>query len=817
MRKRHCTALLLLLCTGARADEPAPGRDPRGIGALHEGPGRSPAGLMYDSPPAPPAPIRGESGWSYSGGLEAGALGGDGNLDNALFREYRDPRNGAVLNGFGLAGEKDAEAKYFHLYGGNVGRDDQYYGLIYGRWGDYRLKLFVDDTPHVFATDARPIWHGLGTGSLTLPAGLEPGRGSSAAVQAAVDASGTTTLAILRRKGGIEIDKRLGDTWSGFARYTLEKREGTRPFGGAFFFPTPPSFGASMETVEPVDYLTHDLAAGFAYSDALRQFNVTVNASLFRNRIDTLTWENPFDVGSLGPPPNNAANIQRGRFDLYPDNEAYHVKADFAQAFPAFYRSRLTASVAAGTMRQDDALIAPAVNSGTAGRGASQYPLANWNTTDALSQKSAGASIDTATANLDYSLVPVDKLTLRARARYEENRNHTSYTALNPLTGQYGYPSLDGARGTVAATENGFYTPGGPNNQWHYRSIPFAYRKQDYGLSADYPLTRQTRLTGEYERQEFHREYRERDRTWEDILRITANARVTDTATIRLSYEHGDRQGSEYNYDPYREFYTASLPGYPNPARELPHTLADLRKYDLSDRTRDTLNARINLQLAEDLNGLVSLRHQVSDHPASYGRTGEETRSSFNAELNYQPAPLLNAYAFYSHESSRMKQAGIRDLSILGASAEAGGRDYPLANAWSVEMRDRNDAAGFGVRYDFAKFRLDFKYTYANARSPVSTEAASAGASGTPLAPDELNGAFPDVTFRQHLAETSLTFPIGNRLEARAYYWYEDTRVVDWHYTGLAGNLVQGQWLYLDRGPQSYRANVFGVFLRYRL
>jgi len=163
-----------------------------------------------------------------------------------------------------------------------------------------------------------------------------------------------------------------------------------------------------------------------------------------------------------------------------------------------------------------------------------------------------------------------------------------------------------------------------------------------------------------------------------------------------------------------------------------------------------------------------------------------------------------------------MQQAGIRDRSIPGSSPDAGGNDYPLANAWRVETRERNDAVGFGVKVDFSRFRLDFRYAYADARSPVSYEAASQGASTLPLA-GELAGAFPDITFRQHLAETSLVFPISGRLAARLYHRYEDTRLVDWHYTGLAGSLLQGSILYLDAGPQSYRASVFGVFLQYRL
>ena len=814
MRTRAGICVVLALGTGAYADEPPPPRDPRGIGALHEGPGRSPAGFMYDTPFAPSPRVTGDSGWTYRGGLELGVLGGDGDLGNAIFREYRDVRNGFILEGLGLTGEKDSEARYLRLSAGKVGNDDQAYGLTYGRWNDYRLKVFLDDTPHVFASDARPIWNGLGTASLTLPSGLTPGASSSAAIQAALDATGASTLALKRRKGGVELDKKVDENWSTFARYTLEQREGTRPFGGSFFFPTPAILGASMETVEPIDYLTHDIAAGVRYADALRQFSVIASASVFLNRIDTLTWENPFNATPVLSTPNSA-NIQRGRFDLYPDNEAFQLKADFAQSLPSFHRSRLAASVEATAMRQDDALIAPAVNTGTAGRGAFQFPLSDWNTTDALSRKNADAAIDRLTASLDYSFVPVDKLTLRAKARYEDSRNRTSYEAFNPLTGQFGYPALDGGRGTVAVTENGFYTPGGPNGQWHYRSIPFEHQRVDFGLTADYPLTRGTRLTGEYERQVFDREHRERDRTWEDKVRVAVNARVSDSANLRVALEHGNRRGSEYNYDPYREFFTASLPGYPDPARELPHTLADLRKYDISDRKHAGLNARLNLQLAQSLDGFVSIRLQESDYPAGFGRTGKDSRRSFNAEINYQPAPLLNAYAFYSYESARSHQASIRDLGIPGSSPEAGGPDYPFENAWRVEMRDRNDAAGFGVRYDFAKARLDVRYTYANTRTPILHEAASPGASSLPV--DELTGAFPDLTFRQHLAEANLVVPVTGRFSARLHYRYEDTRVSDWHYAGLAANLLQGQWLYIDPGPQGYRANVFGVFLQYRL
>jgi MtrB/PioB family decaheme-associated outer membrane protein len=622
----------------------------------------------------------------------------------------------------------------------------------------------------------------------------------------------------VRKKGGVSFDKSFSETWSAFASYTLERREGTRPFGGGFFFnfaPTPPSVGASMETIEPIDYSTHNVIVGLKYAEGARQFNLTGNASIFRNNIDTLTWENPFNIN---PGQANATNIQRGRYALYPDNEAYNVKAEYTQSWSSFYNSRFTVTGALGRMHQNDALIPLTVNTGTAGLGLNQFNLANWNTTVALSQQNANAAIDTALLDLGYHAVPISKLSLHAKARFYETRNHTDYTAFNPSTGQYGYPALDGAKGTVLPGENGFYTPGqvGPNN-WQYRNIPFAYKQSNYSLNADYQLTTKTQLSGGYEREEFHRDFRERDRTWEDHFRIAFNSRGFEMATVRLSYEYGDRRGSAYNYNPYEQFFTSSLPGYNNPDGAFPFTLADLRKYDVADRKQQVINGRINMTFRDDLDGFSSLQYKSNTYPASYGRTGHQDQVSVNFELNYQPTPLVNAYAFYFYQYSRLEQGNINDLMIPGGSPNAGGDNYPIANAWSLQSKDSNDVLGLGVQYDFTKFRIGVKYTFANARSPISYQANSTGATTIPLTAEQIGNGYPDLTYRQHLAEANAVFPLQAKLAVRLFYRYENTRVFDWHYDGLSNNLLQQQRLYLDPGPQNYHANVFGVFIQCQL
>lgn len=78
----------------------------------------------------------------------------------------------------------------------------------------------------------------------------------------------------------------------------------------------------------------------------------------------------------------------------------------------------------------------------------------------------------------------------------------------------------------------------------------------------------------------------------------------------------------------------------------------------------------------------------------------------------------------------------------------------------------------------------------------------------------------PDMTTVQSTLSLNLLVPIDRRLSTRIMYRYENFRVTDWHYDGVIQGQVQaldGGTLLLDAGPQDYHANVFGVFLQYKL
>jgi hypothetical protein len=828
---------------------------------------RSPSGWLYTIPFALPEERRSaESGWEYSGWAEFGALGGDADSNAALFRMYKDLHNGFYFNNFGLQMEKPGTARFFEMEGGGVGRLDQFYGLQFGRYNDWKLKLFYNETPHVYTTTYRSLWDGVGTGNLVLatttPA-LVPGGGNAPAqavsqdIRTALTTIPETTLQVVRKKGGIQYDLKLSDAWKAYASYTNEKREGARPFGavwGGF------DGGGNVELPESIDATTHEVAAGATYRDPRQSLNLRVSASLFRNDLDTMTFANPLSVAISGTTGLSPGIFTAGRYDLAPDNDYYQLRGEYARSFPELYRSRLTAAASVSSSRQNDRLIAPTLFPLTGGTTlATATSLAgNWNTTDALSRPNADAKTDVALIDVGWSSRPLESLNVTGKVRYYETRNETSYLSCNPLTGEWGRIINEGSGSSVvgansvtgnnpAGTSPGVYNTVGcdlgaaqalgivPNTgNAPIASIPLDYRQMNYKLTGDYRIGSASSLIGTYERETLDRDPRERERTWEDKYTLAYANRGFETATLRASYEYARRRGSEYIADPYQAYYSESLGPLPGAnltnAGSWIRSIASFRKFDLADRDSNVLNAMFNMVLLPDLDAGLSAQWKDAEYPNSqYGRIGHARRGSISVELNYQPSAALNVYGFYSYQVGSTDQAGIQQgICLIGTDGvtaanfpslcpAAGSSLYPADNAWSVDSNDRNQVAGFGLRYDFTRALADLNYTYSNGRSKISYRYGP-GISLTPTQMELAGNGFSDLTFLQNVLEASLLVPIDKTFAARFYYRFEDGKVNDWHYDGVAQNPVPGtDAVYLDSGLQNYRVNVFGLYLRVTL
>jgi hypothetical protein len=624
---------------------------------------RSPSGQLYGIPYDVTDEVSTtEGGWTYTGGVEAGFLGGDAGTRNALYRKYKDLKNGPYLNYFEVEANDSKMARYLSAQGGGTGQNDQFYGFQYGRYNDWKVKLFYNETLHVFTDTYKQLYNGTGSGNLTLAGGLKPMGGAtpltsgtftvgaanyigatstcskaapcwqytgadgiaktysnaSAAFGINWTASATnasapvspnsvagsinsylnnveanTELSLVRQKAGASAEIKFTDNWRGYASYTQELRKGTRPLGMN-------ENNYTVEIPEPIDYVTHDFLTGASYVDSLTQANLRASVSVFHNNINTLTVEQPWLAAAT---PLGAA--QTTTFDLYPDNQAFNVKGEFARSLPDFFRGRFTAVAAVGSSMQDDNLlmpvsaaesaqirsalggssIVPGINN--AGYASNTLDLKNWDGTNGLplSQSSGKQRIDTQLLNAALSVKPSDELTVKGDLRQYATLNQGGYTSYNPLTGQFGRgfrnsTSFDlvvgsaGAAGAIgqpcltlpgypavpgcAFNGNAGVTGQGTNNPANIPVLSPARTttQTNYVLSGDYDLGKSSSVNAALEREDFHRTFREREDTWEDKFKLGYVNRGYEQATMRMSYEEGRRRGSEYEFWPVGDFGT---------------------------------------------------------------------------------------------------------------------------------------------------------------------------------------------------------------------------------------------------------------------
>ncbi|MGB0128663.1 MAG: MtrB/PioB family outer membrane beta-barrel protein, partial [Rhodocyclaceae bacterium] len=719
-----------------------------------------------------------------------------------------------------------------------------------------------------------------GTQTLT---GLSPGGSATAiATQANIGNVLTTTsprdLSIVRKKGGARLDLNLLENWKFYASYTNEKREGARPFGTVF---GGGGGGGNIETAESIDYTTHDLLAGVQFADTLNSLNLQLSASLFRNNIDTLTIQNPLTITTNTITGVPASRFTQARYDLYPDNDYFNLKGEYARRLPEFFNGRVTALAAVSKFKQNDNLIAPSPFS-LAGGTINGVSAANvWNTTAALTKQSADAEINTRLAELGLSLTPISDLDVRGKVRYYETENNTEYWACNPLTGQWGRLLNEGSGGGFAipnatAGNNPPGTPGTAYNaagcgytatqalglvpsagNTNIRNIPFEYRQMNYTLAADYRLNRGNSFNASYERETYDRKYRERDETWEDKLKFGWVNRGFEAGTVRVSFEHDRRRGSDYKADPYDAFYSASLGPVPtatgsNVASWI-HNIEQFRKFDLADRDQNVLNARLNYMIAQGLDAGVSLQWKDTRYPNSdYGRKDRQKQDSLSFDLSWQPTEKLGLYSFYSYQQARMRQtsiqpnacvigttysfwsngvvntgAAVNGATLLGRTTVTAGNFlnvcgtagafsplYPTSRTWDVTQKDRNDVLGLGLKYDFGKARLDMNYTHSRGRTKVSYDYNAAALAINNANVGLIGSGWSDLTFSQNVLETNLLIPVSKTVSVRLLHRYESGRIKDWHYDGVRANPVPAaNAVYLDSGPQSYKATLLGALL----
>jgi hypothetical protein len=805
--------------------------DPRGFSWLHAGMMRTPSGVLYPYPPQRDEDTHRSGDWTWWGLVQLGYLhvGGDENAE--FFRQYSGWKTGAALGLFALYGENPKTGQYLEFRGSRLSGDDQYFRLRAGQYGKYKVEAFYRDIPHAVTTDAYPLWNGVGSTNLTVPAPLVPGGSSPAEVAAVESTRPRRTIGLTRTRKGLSIEGTLYRNWIGYASVANEDRKGTRLWGGSMFFNyVLRDNGGILETVRPIDFTTTDISLGLRNVGKVWQFNLTYTGSFFRDHKDELNYQSPFALHNVVGVPQ-VANIYQGQFSLEPDNDYHNLRMELSRSLK--WNGQFSLAAAWGTMRQNDALKAPVNCIGTGGIFISPqadytFNCADWNTTAALSQKTANARIDTGLLDAKVTLHPSPAFGWHAGLRWYREDNRTNYLAFNPLTGQYGYIAENGSQGSVIPGELGIFDPRNPL-YWSYvtqvRSIPFAYTDTVFETGVDWQPGKDNTLSLTYSFDRDQPKHRERTLVNEQRLKLAWSDRALGKATLRFSYEFAYRDGGPYDYDPYRAFYSTALPGFVTPPLgNVAFTTDAMRKYDLSNRIENKLHAIVVYPIG-DTATLSGVAYATRDnYGGAIGRQATRNQG-FSLDWDWQPAPETSVGANLGWDDSRLRFSNVADFeNLLGQAGRDdpafGGPLYPLANKWQVQDRERDYNAGLTLRHDFGRVRADLGYTYTYALSRIGYIYASPAAISTTQQPfvATAGNAFPDNHYHINTLQVGLDFVFTRRLGMRVFDLYEIGGFSDWHYAGLAAGQVLDHKLYTDRGPPSrYGTNVLGVLLNVKL
>lgn len=765
-------------------------------------PSRTPSGFLYGKPHTQPLSSQEHKGWQTSGSLEAGIFAPSGDNKSAAFNEYSDWGKGFLVSQFALNGYKPDTGDTVSFRGGSPGRDDQYYQLQYLRPGQFSITGQFQSLRHIFTSKAQALWTGVGSDYLRLAMPLKVGVGDKAAITQALNSVEPSRLSLTRDKGAIKGEIILNKQLKLLASISHEWREGTRPFGVGFSYPT---LGQIIEAVEPIDYQTTNFQLEAHYAAPKMTANVMYKGSIFDNNTPSLTFENP-GLGAF----TDSFVAREGRFALAPSNH-YHLFAADVAAPLAFWSGRLSVIARYSIARQDEDLLPPTISSGTLAVPGQLLNFDDWNSVSALSQPSADLDLRRLTLIANLLLSPSRRWRVALKLRYDDETNSSGYTAFNPLTGSYGYIAMDGGLGATMPRLSGVFNATF-NNRLRYRSIPYTKDKTHITaeVSRRFSSKSKLRVTAAYKAEKRHP--REVEETQDFILGASFSAKIFRYGNARLSYEFTERDGTDYIPAPYEAYYTSSLPDVTAilPSETPPPTLSEFRKFDVAVSQMHRVKVKLNWLLSDTIDLATTALFTWKDFRADFGLKDSSVRR-VNAEFTWYPNATTSFYTFASFDHDNRSVANVNDSGALDSDGSFGGPIYPVENAWTARAKERGFSIGSGIKLQRQRWMLDINYVYAKNTSKLQHTAASARAFSSGVLADEAGTSLPDQTFRLHSLTSSLSWLFQDNLQIRFLYRLESERLRDYHYDGLTSPII-GNDIYLGVVPENYTNHILGVF-----
>lgn len=698
-------------------------------------------------------------------GLKGDVTVGAGLLqtDNESFKygEYTGLTDDGLFASVSADLDYDRGLYYLDLNAYDLGLDSRSVFLQAGKLRRYNAFISYSELPHFISNNSRTPFENPGSPDLNLPAGFV--RSSTTTGMTNLQGSlRDVELRLKRTKWSLGLSDRVGAFSSDLA-FSHETKDGIKSLGGA----TGISGGNTRGTVlpEPVDYKTDELRAGLAYQGQVSYARLEYLLSLFSNKMDSFTWDNPF---------NPAGYPTEARTSLPPDNMHQRLSLSGGTTLP-FYNTRVSALAEYGKMEQDEDLLPYSNN------------LASTITVP-VPRATAQAEIDTYTLLLNLSSRPAPRLGVNLRYRYYATDNKTPRDLFR-------YVKNDQGAAQAALTDaNAVY------------NLPYDYTQNKLTLDSSYYLVRSTTLRAGYDYELVERDFREIKKTEENTVRASVQSQYFESTGLNLNASYSRRDAKDpysesHVYDFYHtdEYIATQAAG----VRFDNHPL--MRKFDIADRDRLKLGASASRLIAD--NATVAAYYDFSKDDYGNSELGITSRSAnrVTVDATWSPAQDLSVYAFYTKEISGTEQ----DSRQYNGNAVKAAQSADEGRNWSAKHDDDIDTAGFGASLGLMENRLTLgaDYSFTESTTKISFTAGSSLAAAQDM---------PAIYYRVHSAGFTGKYRLNRNVSVGARYGYENYESTDWQTSDVpAGSAVIANVITLSGPIQDYEAHQALVFLTY--
>lgn len=738
--------------------------------------------------PAPAPEVR------VSGSVTSGIVRTDNSTNSSKLTEYRDLRNDFYLPKVLFSLTETGTGRYFDLSGTNVSRDDQTILARFGQAGVWRIDADWSGVPHRYSNKAVTPYTQRSPGVLTVPATIPivfKKLGTAAADAASVVASDSlvaayqstflapTPLGTQTNAGRVALGWAVSDALTVGAAYDHHEKTGSKAAFGPIGDRPPRTL--NIQLAEPVDYRTSDLTVSAEHQGRGYQVRAEYLFSDFANAVDTLTWQNVYAT----PAPGADFDVWDRRVSTYgqrplpPDNRYHNATVNAGVELPG--ESRLTGSVSYGRLEQNATLL-PYAYAASA--------LAN----PTLPRTTADAQMNTTHVAAEYVIAPARGVNLRAFFRQYALTNDTPASRW-----QYVTSDTASLTGTVSYVNKRV-------------SVPYAWDRQNAGAEATLRLARRNTLTLGYEREAVGRDHREAD-TAEHILRAAWRVRPAAWMSLQARYLYAARDGGDYNNTVTHEGYWYA-PGEANDQNNPLVTFdnhPDMRRYDVSDRTRQQVDLTVNVTPRDKVAFSAYVRYRADDFASDVAAsqpllgTGlpdqnattpgnqlgllDTSRLRYGADLFVQPHArlTLNAFLNYDLGTSFQKSIEFNENNKQNPSAIATAELGPWTRAgsqWTADFDDRTWSGGFGAVVQLAGNGTALVADYTASLADVDIAYGGYGVTnwdGTPFPGTHQFGFSSPPAVREDLQALNVRIEIPVKtLTVIVGYGYETYTLEDW-------------------------------------